>query len=452
MFGRRRAPRLRSSVPERRRLGRLDVGRECAVGADVDADDGAAPLRAHHVDRQVVHRAAVDEDLAALEHRRQHARDRDRGAQPPPQRPLLVHGDAPGREVRRHAEERQRQVLDVDVAELAAQQHADLAPGNQRHERQREVGQRVGVDEAALEALDEFLVGPVRGDARGQDGAHAGAADEVDRHAVLAQRAHDTEMREAARAAARQHEADRAAGQQPHQALEVGGRRAGGDAACRGERRASARAAPCVNSPSCIISSSARRMPPSCHLRRSIRRSLAGRARREQHDVGLPQAQAASMACRRDRPYTRRSRCAIRARGTTAGCGCPLAGRSTRSTRPKRASASTSRPACCGRSTAVVQRDQREACVASSAALARARDPSIRVTVSAREPQDRFRVPEQHALERRRGQHRQFRVAQRPHGRSRAARRRSGPSRRRFRRRRCARSVRRPARTRRGSR
>ena len=151
-------PRPREQLPERGCLRRLDVRRERAVRADVDADHRAAALRAHHVDRQVVHRAAVDEHLAALEHGRQHAGDRDRGAQPAPQRALLVHGDAAGGEVRGHAEEGQRQVLDVDVAELAAQQHADLAAGHQRHERQRVVRERIGVDEGALEALHQLVV------------------------------------------------------------------------------------------------------------------------------------------------------------------------------------------------------------------------------------------------------------------------------------------------------
>ena len=165
-------------------------------------------LGAHHVHRQVVHRAAIDEDFAALEHGRQHARDRDRSPQPAPQRSLLVHGDAAGRQVRRHAEEGQGQVLDVDVAEFAPQQHADLAARDERDQRQREVRERVGVDETALEAQHELLVVPVRGDSRGEDGAHAAAADDVDRHAVFPQRAHDAEVREAARTAAGEHETD----------------------------------------------------------------------------------------------------------------------------------------------------------------------------------------------------------------------------------------------------
>ena len=251
---------------------------------------GAAPLGAHHVHRQVVHRAAVDEDFAALEHGRQHARDRDRSPQPAPQRSLLVNGDAAGRQVRRHAEEGQGQVLDVDVAEFAAQQHADLAAGDQRDERQREVGQRVGVDEAALEAKDELLVAPVRGDARSEDGAHAAAADDVDRHAVLAQRAHDAEVREARARRRRRARGRPPARQHAHQAVVVGGRAQVMMRHAR-ERARQRAAAPFANPPSCSSSSSARRMPPSGHSGSGPGGALARAARREQHDVGLAQAQ-----------------------------------------------------------------------------------------------------------------------------------------------------------------
>ena len=177
------------------------------------ADDHAAVEVAHHVDRQVVHRAAVDVHVAAVEHRRQHARDRDRGAQPAPQRAAAVHRAAAGRQVGGDRVERQRQVLDRDVAELLPQQPADLATGHQRDDRQRVVVERVGGDEGAAEALDHLRVGPAGGDAGADDRADAGAADEVDRHAGLAQRAHHADVREAARAAAGEHEADGLAGQ-----------------------------------------------------------------------------------------------------------------------------------------------------------------------------------------------------------------------------------------------
>ena len=95
-------------------------------------------------------------------------------------------------------------------------------PAEQRDQRQRVVAQRVGVDEGHAEALDELLVGPARGDAGGDDGAHAGAADQVDRHARGAQRLDDADMGEGARAAARHDDAHGMAGQQARQPVDVG--------------------------------------------------------------------------------------------------------------------------------------------------------------------------------------------------------------------------------------
>jgi hypothetical protein len=127
---------------------------------------------------------------------------------------------------------------------------------------------RVGVDEAALEALDEFFVAPVSRDAGGEDAAHAAAANEIDWDAMLAQRSHDAEVGEAARAAARKARGRPRGRQEAHQAVVV--RRPPhvvmrhvwqhAMPACRG--------AVCKTF-SCSSSSSARRMLPSSHCERA---------------------------------------------------------------------------------------------------------------------------------------------------------------------------------------
>ncbi len=68
----------------------------------------------------------------------------------------------------------------------------------------------------------EILDRPVHGYAGGNDPPHARPAEEVDRHAGLAEGAHDTEMGIGPRPAARQHQPDRTAGDHPREALPVG--------------------------------------------------------------------------------------------------------------------------------------------------------------------------------------------------------------------------------------
>ncbi len=94
------------------------VTSEAMIGPDI--------ARAHHIDRQIVHHAAVDQQMAVMGDRRQDARQRHAGAQRPPQRPGAMHMDAPGGEIRRNAEERLGQFLDAHVAEIVAQQMSRL--------------------------------------------------------------------------------------------------------------------------------------------------------------------------------------------------------------------------------------------------------------------------------------------------------------------------------------
>jgi hypothetical protein len=150
------------------------------------------------IHRQVVHGSAIHMHLAVVKHWWQHPRNRHRCAQPAPQQAVPVYGQRAGGQVRRHAEERQWQVLDLAIAELSAQQPRNLAPRDQRHQRQGVVIQGVGINEGAAEAFDQFLMRPFPRHTGAKNCAQTVAAYGVDGHAGLAQRAHYTDMREAA--------------------------------------------------------------------------------------------------------------------------------------------------------------------------------------------------------------------------------------------------------------
>ncbi len=62
--------------------------------------DRTATELTHGVHRQVVHRAAVDQHFAVVHHWGQHARYRNRGAEPAPQRSPTVHVGVTGGQVR----------------------------------------------------------------------------------------------------------------------------------------------------------------------------------------------------------------------------------------------------------------------------------------------------------------------------------------------------------------
>ena len=101
------------------------------------------------------------------------------------------------------------------------QQRADFCAAEQRDQRQGEIGQRLVDDEGVAHALGQFFDAPFHGDAGGDDAAHAGAADIIERHARLLQRLQHADMGKAARAAARQHDVDRRARDEARKALDV---------------------------------------------------------------------------------------------------------------------------------------------------------------------------------------------------------------------------------------
>ena len=99
----------------------------------------------------------------------------------------------------------------------------DLLAAHQRDQRQGVIDERIGSTNAVAHALGQFLEAPFRGKAGGDDRAHGGAAEIVERHARFRQRLDDADMGEAARAAARQHDADRTAGDEARQPADVVG-------------------------------------------------------------------------------------------------------------------------------------------------------------------------------------------------------------------------------------
>jgi hypothetical protein len=146
-----------------------------------------------------------------------------------------------------------------------------------------------------VEALDHLGGGPAGRDAGPHDRAHAGAADQVDRHAGLAQRAHDADVREAARTTAGQHQADGLAGQQARQPLDVVGAAhvvVGGARELRAPaRRGAGRDALVVQQHELDAGDAGARAEIAAADRPRPGRRLG--ARHGEHRVGLPHAQLA---------------------------------------------------------------------------------------------------------------------------------------------------------------
>ena len=240
--------------------------------ADVHRDDDVRAHRAHELDRQVVDEPAVAQDTTVDLHRREHARHRHARAHglveaPGVEDDLLARDHVGGD---RAVGDRQLvEVLDVvDVArelvqeelEIAARQRA-LEPEEfavaiaelERERKRRELFLAAEADVAALGTVGqqggpahraELALHLVRRHAArveaADDRAHGGAGDVVDRHAHLVQHLEHADVREAARASARQDE--------PHLGPRLRGVDAGGDVpssdcALGGSERGSSRCA-----------------------------------------------------------------------------------------------------------------------------------------------------------------------------------------------------------------
>ncbi len=208
--------------------------------ADVDDDHHVDAHRARDVHRQVVHQAAVAQDVAVDLGGREHARHAHAGAQRHREIAVREHDRLAGFHVGGHGAERDRQVVEiVDVAHRqreATQQQLEAAAGERTLRRAqlagvqaefeaggdlevlflaplRQVGawhpgreQRVPVDVAqlALESVGAHAAGVESAD----DRAHRRAGDRIDADVLALQHLQHADMREPARAAAREHEAD----------------------------------------------------------------------------------------------------------------------------------------------------------------------------------------------------------------------------------------------------
>ena len=132
-----------------------------------------------------------------------------------------MHVDAAGGQVGGNAEERLGQFLDAHVAEMLAQEVGDLLAAHHRDQGQREIRQRIGFDEGFAHARGQFLDAPFERDAGGDDRAHARCRPDDRRARALRERLQDADMGKAARAAARQHEAHGAAGDEARETADI---------------------------------------------------------------------------------------------------------------------------------------------------------------------------------------------------------------------------------------
>src|SRR5258708_17349767 len=132
-----------------------------------------------------------------------------------------MHAGTAAGEIRADTVIRQREVGDVAIAEFLAQQMRDAAPASQGYKGKSIISQRFARDESTAILFEHLLVGPVGGDAGADNRADRSAADAVDLLSRLAQRAHHADMCEAARTAARQHQANTAPDQQARDALDI---------------------------------------------------------------------------------------------------------------------------------------------------------------------------------------------------------------------------------------
>ena len=212
--------------PAVRNLVELDAPR--LAGVEVDADDRAHAVHPlHHVDREVVERAAVAQEVAVGDHRRQRTRDGHARLQRLRQVAAADHVLPGLRVVGRHAEEVLPQVLDLrleadEVEHGRAQDPLEPPALDQRQQRdQVVVAGRVGAERAPRVGQHE-VERPVGRHARGHRGPDAGSADVVDLDAALRQGAPDAEVSEPARAAAGEDEPDRAAAHDSREPGQVG--------------------------------------------------------------------------------------------------------------------------------------------------------------------------------------------------------------------------------------
>ena len=167
----------------------------------------------HDGDGQVVHQAAVDQDLAVFDRRRSDAGDRDAGAHGFPQHAGAMNFCLGSGQVRRHAKKFSAQVFNLTVAKHASEHLVHALAGVQSDERQGVISLGLAARPSFSVYADHGLPIPAESVLRGDNRAHTRAADGIDRDTALAQGANHADMRESARAAAAQDQAHRRGGQ-----------------------------------------------------------------------------------------------------------------------------------------------------------------------------------------------------------------------------------------------
>ena len=177
----------------------------------------------HHLDRDIVEHAAIDQDIAiAVDERRQYGRQRTRRPDAFPQRPSPVDMQAVGRQVGRDAEEIDRLVGDIPGTVAGPEFAIENRRVQQRVERQGETPHRLGVNEHRLHLVEHLLDRQTACNRAAHRRAGAGTADKIDRNVRLPQRLDHAEMGAAEGPASGQHHADRPAGQEAGDLGKVG--------------------------------------------------------------------------------------------------------------------------------------------------------------------------------------------------------------------------------------
>ena len=196
---------------------------DAVAAGDVDADDRPAMHLLQNIDREIAQHGAVhQEPLLVVDHGRQNPRQRDRGAQRPPQIAAAVNVNVAGDQIGGHREKWRVQIFDQGFAEMLAQPLLHAPAADKPHHRQHVIAKRIAFDERLADAGFDLVVVPAHRRAGADDGAHRSAADYVERQARFAQRADDADMGVGARAAAREHDADRAPRDDARQPCAIG--------------------------------------------------------------------------------------------------------------------------------------------------------------------------------------------------------------------------------------
>ena len=192
----------------------LQVDAARLAKAQVHAHDPAhAAGLTHHIHWEVIEGAAVAQQVTVHQHRRQRTGDGNAGQHTLQQRAVAQHLFSGLRIVAGDAVAVLPQVFDVgQAAEEFLRGGGDDAAqplaGDQAHQRQQvEVARGVGAEGAARH-VQHFGHGPVGCHQRCHHRADAGAADKIHLDALLLQRLQDAQVRQPARTAARQHQAD----------------------------------------------------------------------------------------------------------------------------------------------------------------------------------------------------------------------------------------------------